>query len=72
VKNWLAVLFNVFASVERGERAQVREVIGVWAGVAGESELAGAYRSVLGTLTPPSPGSEPTPTDPSPKKRRAK
>jgi len=47
-KNWLAVLFNVFASVERGERAQVGEVIGVWAGVAGKSELAGAYRSVLG------------------------
>jgi len=47
-KNWLAVLFNVFASVERGERAQVGEVIGVWAGVAGESELASAYRSVLG------------------------
>jgi ribosomal RNA-processing protein 12 len=50
-KNWLAVLFNVFASVERGERAQVGEVIGVWAGVAGESELAGAYRTVLGHLT---------------------
>ena len=49
-KNWLAVLFNVFASVERGERAQVGEVIGVWAGVAGEHELAGAYRSVLGHL----------------------
>ena len=49
-KNWLAVLFNVFARVERGERAQVGEVIGVWAGVAGESELAGAYRSVLGHL----------------------
>jgi hypothetical protein len=49
-KNWLAVLFNVFASVERGERAQVGEVIGTWAGVAGESELAGAYRSVLGHL----------------------
>ena len=49
-KNWLAVLFNVFASVERGEHAQVGEGIGVWAGVAGESELAGAYRSVLGHL----------------------
>jgi ribosomal RNA-processing protein 12 len=49
-KNWLAVLFNVFASVERGERAQVGEVIGVWAGVAGENELAAAYRSVLGHL----------------------
>lgn len=50
-KNWLAVLFNVFASVERGERAQVGEVIGIWAGVAGEGELAGAYRSVLGHLS---------------------
>jgi len=49
-KNWLAVLFNVFASVERGERAQVGEVIGVWAGVAGANELGGAYRSVLGHL----------------------
>jgi len=49
-KNWLAVLFNVFASVERGERAQVGGVIGVWAGVAGENELAGAYRTVLGHL----------------------
>lgn len=48
-KNWLAVLFNVFASVERGER-QIGEVIGVWAGVAGENELAGAYRTVLGHL----------------------
>jgi len=44
-KNWLAVLFNVFASVQGGE------VIGVWAGVAGGSELAGAYRSVLGHLS---------------------
>lgn len=44
------MLFNVFASVERGERAQVGEVIGAWAGVAGESELAGAYRTVLGHL----------------------
>ena len=34
-KNWLAVLFNVFASVERGERAQGGGVIGVWAGAAG-------------------------------------
>lgn len=50
-KNWLAVLFNVFASVERGERAQVGEVIGIWASVTGENELAGAYRSVLGHLT---------------------
>ena len=43
-KNWLAVLFNVVASVER-------RVIGVWAGVAGKSELSGAYRSVLGYLS---------------------
>ena len=27
-ENWLAALFNVFASVERGERAQVGEVYG--------------------------------------------
>jgi ribosomal RNA-processing protein 12 len=41
-RTWLAVLFNVFASVERGERAQIGELIGVWAGVPGENELAGA------------------------------
>jgi len=47
-KNWLALLFNVFASVDCGELARVGEVIGVWAGVAGGCEVAGAYRSVLG------------------------
>jgi hypothetical protein len=42
-KNWLAVLFNVFARVERGERVQVGEVIGVWASVAGENARTAAF-----------------------------
>lgn len=68
-KNWLAVLFNVFASVERGERAQVGEVIGVWAGVAGEHELAGAYRSVLGHLTTSLAGLRTDPDQSQPKEK---
>jgi NUC173 domain len=63
-KNWLAVLFNVFASVDRGERAQVGEVIGIWAGVAGANELAGAYQSVLGHLTTSLAGLSPNPDEP--------
>ena len=71
-KNWLAVLFNVFASVERGERAQVGEVIGVWAGVAGENELAGAYRSVLGHLNTSLAGLRTNPDQSRPKEKEGK
>lgn len=35
-KSWLAVLFNVFTSVERDGRAMVGDVISVWAGIANE------------------------------------
>jgi len=65
-------LFNVFASVERGERAQVGEVIGVWAGVAGESELAGAYRSVLGHLITSLAGLRTNPDRSQPKEKEGK
>jgi len=71
-KNWLAVLFNVFASVERRERAQVGEVIGVWAGVAGESELAGAYRSVLRHLKTSLAGLRTNPDGSQPKGKEGK
>jgi len=66
------VLFNVFASVERGERAQVGEVIGVWAGVAGESELAGAYQSVLGHLITSLAGLRSNPDRSQPKQKEGK
>ena len=71
-KNWLAVLFNVFASVERGERAQVGEVIGVWAGVAGKFELAGAYRGVLGHLSTSLAGLRTNPDRSQPKEKEGK
>lgn len=50
-KSWLAVLFNVFTSMEKESRAMVGSVISVWAGIASEPELAGAYRNVLSHLT---------------------
>lgn len=49
-KSWLAVLFNVFTSVEKDGRSMVGDVIGVWASIANEPELAGAYRNVLSHL----------------------
>ncbi|KAG8802920.1 hypothetical protein FRC17_006313, partial [Serendipita sp. 399] len=49
-KSWLAVLFNVFTTVEKESRAVVGDVISVWASIANESELAGAYRNVIGHL----------------------
>jgi ribosomal RNA-processing protein 12 len=35
--SWLAVLFNVFGSVERDARAGVGDVIASWIGVAGDA-----------------------------------
>ena len=32
--SWLAVLFNVFGTVERDDRGKVGDVIKVWAGIA--------------------------------------
>jgi len=65
-KHWFAVLFNVFAGVERGEPAQVGQV------QRGEASWQARIGVCWGTLTPPFPGSEPAPTDPSSKKRMAK
>ncbi|PVF95410.1 NUC173-domain-containing protein [Serendipita vermifera] len=45
-KSWLAVLFNVFTSVEKENRMMVGGVISAWASIANEPELAGAYRTV--------------------------
>jgi len=58
---------RTFASVERGERAQARGAIGVWAGEAGKVSWQARIGVCWGTLTPPLPGS-----DPSPRTRRAK
>lgn len=35
-KSWLAVLFNVFTSMEKESRAMVGAVISVWAGISNE------------------------------------
>ena len=35
-KSWLAVLFNVFTSMEKESRAMVGAVISVWAGISSE------------------------------------
>lgn len=35
-ESWLAVLFNVFGSVNRDSRGMVGDVISVWAGIAGD------------------------------------
>ena len=36
--SWLAVLFNVFGTVERDDRGKIGDVIRVWAGIA-ETEV---------------------------------
>jgi ribosomal RNA-processing protein 12 len=36
VESWLAVLFNVFGSVDRDHRGSVGDVISAWASIAGE------------------------------------
>ncbi|KAL0578292.1 pre-rRNA processing protein [Marasmius crinis-equi] len=46
-ENWLAVLFNVFGSVNRDSRGPIGEVISAWASIADESALAKAQRKVL-------------------------
>lgn len=33
-ESWLAVLFNVFGTVERDDRGKIGDVIRVWAGIA--------------------------------------
>lgn len=44
--SWLAVLFNVFGTVERDERGKIGDVIRVWAGIA-EPEVYFVHRSLL-------------------------
>lgn len=34
VDSWLAVLFNVFGTVDREDRGKIGDVIRVWAGIA--------------------------------------
>jgi ribosomal RNA-processing protein 12 len=34
IESWLAVLFNVFSSMERDNRGMVGDVISVWASIA--------------------------------------
>jgi ribosomal RNA-processing protein 12 len=36
VESWLAVLFNVFGTVDRDNRSKIGDVISAWAGIAGE------------------------------------
>ncbi|KAH9935629.1 NUC173-domain-containing protein [Fomitopsis serialis] len=42
-ESWLGVLFNVFSSVGRDSQGMVGDVVSVWAGIAGEQEIARAY-----------------------------
>ncbi|KAJ8077206.1 pre-rRNA processing protein [Marasmius tenuissimus] len=49
-ENWLAVLFNVFSSVNRDSRGAMGEVITAWASIADENALAKAQTKVLGIL----------------------
>ncbi|KAH9839369.1 ribosomal RNA-processing protein 12 [Rhodofomes roseus] len=42
-ESWLAVLFNVFSSAGRDSQGMVGDVVSVWAGIAGEQEIARAY-----------------------------
>ncbi|KAH9986533.1 NUC173-domain-containing protein [Russula compacta] len=45
-ESWLAVLFNVFGSVDREVRGMVGEVITAWLGIAGYTAVAQGYRKV--------------------------
>ena len=42
-ESWLAVLFNVFGSVDREARGMVGEVIAAWLGIAGEVVCSPSY-----------------------------
>jgi len=46
-ESWLAVLFNVFGSVDRDSRGMVGDVITSWASVCGEEEVNKAYGKVI-------------------------
>ncbi|KAF9263376.1 NUC173-domain-containing protein [Marasmius fiardii PR-910] len=46
-ENWLAVLFNVFSSLNRDSRGSMSEVITVWTSITDENALGKAQRKVL-------------------------
>lgn len=46
--SWLAVLFNVFGTVERDDRGKIGDVIKVWAGIA-KPEVCFVHQSLFGT-----------------------
>jgi ribosomal RNA-processing protein 12 len=46
-ESWLAVLFNVFSTVDRGARALVGDVVTAWLGIAGAAEVAKAHTKVI-------------------------
>ncbi|KAF6760152.1 ribosomal RNA-processing protein 12 [Ephemerocybe angulata] len=46
-ESWLAVLFNVFGSVDKNARGMVGDVITSWASVCGEQEINKAYGKVI-------------------------
>jgi ribosomal RNA-processing protein 12 len=46
-ESWLAVLFNVFGSVDREARGMVGEVIAAWLGIAGEAVCSPSYITSL-------------------------
>jgi ribosomal RNA-processing protein 12 len=46
-ESWLAVLFNVFGSVNREDRGMVGEVIAAWMSIAGDSVLSPIFLSSL-------------------------
>ncbi|KAH7108388.1 NUC173-domain-containing protein [Auriculariales sp. MPI-PUGE-AT-0066] len=48
--NWLSTLFNVFGSVDKDSKGMVGVAIGAWAAVAGEGEIAKAYKRVQDLL----------------------
>ncbi|KAI9509733.1 NUC173-domain-containing protein [Russula earlei] len=46
-ESWLAVLFNVFGSVNREARGAVGDVITAWLGIAGDAAIAQGYCNVF-------------------------
>ncbi|KAG6850944.1 hypothetical protein H0H93_005813 [Arthromyces matolae] len=66
-QSWLAVLFNVFSTVDRDSQALVGDVISVWASISGDQEITKAYANVvqlfknslkLDAKGPPHPGGQ--------------
>ncbi|KAK7035453.1 pre-rRNA processing protein [Paramarasmius palmivorus] len=49
-ENWLAVLFNVFGSVNRDSRGSMGEVIAAWASISDENALSQAHSKVVNIL----------------------